>query len=111
MARKNSNEISDNRKTERQEEREGLTMNRMDETRDAERRDKVMRVIMNMQYADPHYFPLDQVPPGVEYAWVRHALFEVPDNNNVFNAEKRGWTPVPASRHPELIPKDYMGVR
>lgn len=41
-------------------------------------------------------------PAGYVYEWKRCKLAGMEDEDNLIIAEQNGWTPVPASRHPEL---------
>jgi hypothetical protein len=54
-----------------------------------------------MNPEDILYFPIEKVPYGWIYKWVRVANMEVPDLNHEHTVLKQGWSPVPAARHPE----------
>lgn len=41
-------------------------------------------------------------PHGMSYEWKRETLAGMPDKVNMLNARENHWSPVPASRHPEL---------
>lgn len=43
-----------------------------------------------------------KTPHGYRYEWKRCKLAGMEDEDNMIMAEQNGWTPVPASRHPEL---------
>ena len=43
-----------------------------------------------------------RVPDGMSYEWKRTAVLGVEDDEHQTNLQNNGWTPVPASRHPEL---------
>jgi len=55
---------------------------------------------------DPEYNPvaskldLPPAPPGLEYAWIRTSLANVPDDENVADARRRGWVLLDASELP-----------
>ena len=54
--------------------------------------------------------PKHIVPDGMRYEWARAKVFGQPDPSNIARREKRGWTPVPAERHPGLfLPKGTIG--
>lgn len=50
--------------------------------------------------------PAENIPDGWTYNWKRISVFEWEDKNNLINVRRDGWDPVPASRHPEMMPKD-----
>jgi hypothetical protein len=55
---------------------------------------------------------LSQKPDDVEYCWKVQTVAGQDANQNKIVAERNGWTPVPASRHPELAgsnPEDPDG--
>jgi hypothetical protein len=47
-------------------------------------------------------FDMDRKPPHMEYKWARKTLGGQEDTENMIMTEMNCWTPVPASRHPEL---------
>jgi len=54
------------------------------------------------------------LPPGIEpdgwiYQWRRHTVHGQEDPSYAVQLDMKGWQPVPVSRHPELMPKDYSG--
>lgn len=49
--------------------------------------------------------PMDQIPDGWTYNWKRISVYEWEDKNNLINVRRDGWEAVPASRHPEMMPK------
>lgn len=48
-------------------------------------------------------------PEGWTYAWFTWAANEQRQSSNIMAVEARGWTYVPRSRHPELMPRDADG--
>jgi len=54
--------------------------------------------------------PLNLIPDGWDYMWVRASTYGRTDAafgaDNMKNRRATGWEPVPASRHPELLPSD-----
>jgi hypothetical protein len=43
------------------------------------------------------------------YAWVRESTLNEPDPDNMTDRMIKGWAPVPASRHPEMVPPPLPG--
>jgi hypothetical protein len=50
-------------------------------------------------YVDP-----STIPDGWTYNWKRYSAYEWEDTGNQLRVKREGWTPVPASRHPEMMP-------
>jgi hypothetical protein len=42
------------------------------------------------------------VPKDKIYYWVRQAIYNEPDDRRYSMMRRKGWTPVPVSRHPEF---------
>lgn len=78
-------------------QREQVDPNRM--TRNRRRRDApdVFRVAKST------------IPEGSSYEWKSIAVKGKPSDSHQVNLRENGWRPVPASRHPELLPNDYKG--
>jgi len=53
--------------------------------------------------------PRDQIPDGMDYQWVTDSVLgqPMPQRRNRFM--RRGWRPVPASRHPDMMPEGFQG--
>lgn len=53
-----------------------------------------------------HAFDVDlsTIPPGWYYEWKTYTVYGARDPDSETNLRLRGWTPVPAARHPELVP-------
>lgn len=47
------------------------------------------------------------VPEGWSYEWKRKEVLGAPDHAYDVAVARRGWTPVPAKRHPEMMPMGY----
>lgn len=56
--------------------------------------------------ADDFYIPADMIPDGWTYEWKRHSVYGKEDTTYYLQLRREGWEPVPASRHPEMMPKD-----
>jgi hypothetical protein len=56
-------------------------------------------------YTGENRFNVDRsrIPPESAYAWKRVTIGGMEDTENQVMCEMNGWTPVPASRHPELM--------
>lgn len=81
---------------------------RTETTRDANTREFQSRPMEHKRLLHTLDIPMHLVPRGKRYFWARHAVgttggYEL-DTWRVSNLMMDGWTPVPASRHPELCP-------
>lgn len=63
----------------------------------------------HMAYQSILYVDPRRIPPDVEYFWVRESVLGQADDANVTTHQMAAWRPVPASRHPELIPPPLPG--
>jgi len=54
--------------------------------------------------SDKFNFDLSIVPPGWSYEWKRQLVMGAPDPSYQVSLAQRGWEPVPAARHPEMMP-------
>lgn len=53
---------------------------------------------------DDFYVDVDAIPDGWTYEWKRHSTYGVEDPAYQIQLARAGWTAVPASRHPEMMP-------
>jgi len=53
---------------------------------------------------DVFYVNLDIIPDGWTYEWKRHTIYGQEDPAYQIRLANEGWTPVPVSRHPEMMP-------
>jgi hypothetical protein len=83
--------------------------NRITEGRATETRQVDERVLMNMAYSDPLYIDPKIIPDDVDYYWVRESYLGQPDTSRMVDMRRKGWEPVPAERHPELVFADFFG--
>jgi len=68
---------------------------RVDESRASEE-----RFVVNEAAASPLYVCEEhEIPPDMEYAWVRMTVRGYEDRANVQKRTRNGWSPVPATRH------------
>lgn len=57
------------------------------------------------QGTDEFYIDPSIIPDGWTYEWKRHTVWNQEDPTYQVSLAHKGWEPVPASRHPELMPK------
>jgi hypothetical protein len=93
----------------KQERKEREISNRFEETRAMEERSTEERPVMNMGYYDPLHVEKADIPPGMEYGWIRVSCYDKPDNKRMVETRRRGWVPVPSTRHPDMVFKDLFG--
>lgn len=85
--------------------RKGRVMgNRRFEMRDAD-----IRTALKDGFSDPLDIPIDMKNPDLDYHWVRDMFVGHVDNARMSQMQKRGWEPVSAERHPELMPLEVPG--
>jgi hypothetical protein len=53
---------------------------------------------------DEFYIPPDTVPDGWTYEWKRKSVMGQEDSSYLVSLRRLGWDPVPANRHPEMMP-------
>lgn len=82
---------------------------RMASSRTAETRNVEMRKQPETHYQSKLYVPKDKIPTGMVYSWVRESTLNEPDPDNMTDRMIRGWQPVPAVRHPEMVPPPLPG--
>lgn len=82
---------------------------RMASSRTAENRGSEMRKQPETHYQSKLYVPKEKIPTGMIYSWVRESTLNEPDPDNMTDRMVRGWQPVPAARHPEMVPPPLPG--
>lgn len=82
---------------------------RMAQSRAAESREAGQRKRPETHFQSKLYVPKDKIPSGMTYAWVRESTLNEPDPDNMTDRMIRGWQPVPANRHPEMVPPPLPG--
>ena len=82
---------------------------RMASSRTAETRSAEMRKQPETHYQSKLYVPKEKIPTGMVYSWVRESTLNEPDPDNMTDRMVRGWQPVPAVRHPEMVPPPLPG--
>lgn len=83
--------------------------NRIEESRAMELHEQHKRAVMNMEYDNPLYIPIDDIPQGMEYRWIRESYGNIPDPSRMVDCTKKGWTPVPGDRHADMCTQDIFG--
>jgi hypothetical protein len=78
-------------------------------SRASETRESGLRKRPETHFQSKLYVPKDKIPTGMTYAWVREATLNEPDPDNMTDRMIRGWQPVPAVRHPEMVPPPLPG--
>jgi hypothetical protein len=76
---------------------------RIEDSRSVETRDANIRKHLRMEYQDPLYFDPADIPPDVEYRWIRESVLGRPDPSRLSSMKRKGWEPVPISRHPDRM--------
>ena len=56
--------------------------------------------------SDEFYIDPEVIPDGWDYQWKRHTIYGQEDPAYQVALARGGWTPVPTSRHPEMMPHD-----
>lgn len=63
----------------------------------------------DMDGTDEYYIPKGEVPDGWTYEWKRNTVYGMADPAYDVQLAKNGWTPVPAARHPDMMPAGWSG--
>jgi hypothetical protein len=82
------------------------------ETRDYDQYDDEIRRNIEMSWRDPHYVDPSIIPEGMVYSWKREYIHKFggdEDKGRIPECMRKGWRPVPAERHPELVSLDTSG--
>jgi hypothetical protein len=85
------------------------TNSRSGQERAATARKAEEKIMPHMAYHSILFVDPSKIPPESEYFWVRESTMGQADDANVTTHQMAGWRPVPASRHPELIPPALPG--
>lgn len=84
-------------------------ISRSAESRTSDSRENEQRRAPQAHYRSKLYVPQEKIPPNMTYAWVRESTLNEPDPDNMTDRMIRGWQPVPAGRHPEMVPPPLPG--
>jgi len=58
---------------------------------------------------DEFYIDPSMIPDGWSYEWKRRLLLGAEDPSHNVALYRMGWEPVPLTRHPEMMPRDWRG--
>lgn len=58
---------------------------------------------------DEFYIDASEIPPGWSYEWKRRTVLGADDPAYQVAVARQGWEPVPAHRHPAMMPADWRG--
>lgn len=72
-------------------------------SREEEERLNQSRAFLQNLYPDRLYFPKEEIPEQMDYRWIREEVQGSPDRARITVMTRKGWTPVPASRHPNFL--------
>lgn len=59
---------------------------------------------------DDFRLPPGLAPDGWEYEWKRKTIAGAEDTMHQLHMSQMGWEPVPAARHPQLVPEGFRGA-
>lgn len=82
---------------------------RVSEDRTFEERRANLRKSLSMSYQDPLHIDPSVIPENMDYMWVRDSVRGEPDKTRMTMQKRRGWVPVPAANHPEMVPEFDSG--
>jgi hypothetical protein len=72
--------------------------------------ENLVRQIEEEDEANFLFVPPEVIPDGMRYEWKTYSVLGQVQPRRIGRFERRGWTPVPAERHPGLFtPKGYTG--
>lgn len=63
--------------------------------------------LANAGERDKYWAP--PAPPGWDYQWKLKSVMGQDDIDRIRQNELNGWTPVPLDRHPEMMPRGWVG--
>jgi len=84
-------------------------VSRVAQSRAATTRSSDMRPQSETHFQSKLHVPSNKIPDGMTYAWVRESTLNEPDPDNMTDRMVRGWAPVPAARHAEMVPPPLPG--
>jgi len=58
---------------------------------------------------DEFYVDLTAIPDGWTYEWKRKSIMGAEDTSHSISLARMGWEPVPAARHPDMMPAHFSG--
>ena len=84
-------------------------VSRSAQSRTANTRTSDMRKQSETHYQSKLHVPQNKIPGDMTYSWVRESTLNEPDPDNMTDRMIKGWQPVPAARHPEMVPPPLPG--
>lgn len=80
-------------------------------TRAARRAEEIRNHIGGLDDGTDEFFidPRD-IPPGWSYEWKRKTVLGQEDPAYMVSLARKGWEPVPAARHPHMMPEGYASA-
>jgi hypothetical protein len=78
-------------------------------TRAARRAAELMEHIGELDGQDEFAIDPRVIPDGWSYEWKRHTILNKEDPSYQVSLARTGWEPVPAYRHPEMMPEKHTG--
>lgn len=75
----------------------------------AEARIRELRGNPDLQGGERDKYWAPNAPEGWDYQWKLKSVMNQDDIDRIRQNEMNGWMPVPVSRHPELMPRDWVG--
>lgn len=82
---------------------------RSTESRGANTRRSDERPPRRTRYQGRTYVNPEVIPKGMTYSWIAESVLNEPQADNVTMKLVNGWSPVPASRHPEMVAPPLPG--
>ena len=87
----------------------GLKETREQSLARAEARIRQLRGNPDLQGQDRDKYWAPSPPDGFDYQWKLKSVMNQDDIDRIRQNEMNGWEPVPLSRHPELMPRNWKG--
>ena len=84
-------------------------ISRTAQSRSANVRTADMRKQSETHFQSKLHVPQNKIPGDMTYSWVRESTLNQHDPYNMNDRMIKGWQPVPASRHPEMVPPPLPG--
>ena len=96
--------------TDQRPEVRGAMSNEEDPRTRAARRTAEIRDHLGDMDDGTNEFPMLAAPDGWTYEWKRKSVMGQEDPAHMTDLLRKGWEPVPASRHPEMMPTDSTNL-
>lgn len=96
--------VTSSKKPDMRPDLRGAMTNEEDPRARAARRAAEVRDHLGDMDDGTNQFPLPPAPDGWTYEWKRKSVMGQEDPAHMTDLLRKGWEPVPASRHPEMMP-------